>query len=278
MDPLIFAIGGNASGWAAMFMKTFWERDVKLLDQSFKDYHVKARDKAHKRLFEFLDELRNRAIGFEELMQKNPEVRKRIQEAFSDPDFYMLQINAMIASTRTSSKETHKLLARILSEQFLIDKESWKATAADAAVRALPHLSMEQLRCLGVLAMIYGERPDISGEDIAPDQFHDWWTHVLEKMFEPLFPIGQTNEMDYTHLVSLACSTYEFIGYRNLDWVLAPPSNLKFKWEAQKFLADSSVGKEIVEVWKAGMQRAYPTTVGRLIGLHFRDLLLEAKG
>jgi len=277
MDSLIFAIGGNASGWAAMFMKEFWERDAKLLDQSFKDYHVKARDTAKKRLFEFLDELRNRVNSFEELMQKNPEVKKLVQATFSDPDFYMLQINAMIASTRTSSKEKHKLLARIISEQFVIDKESWKAIAVDAAVRALPHLSAVQLRCLGALAMTYGERPDLSGNDIVPDQFHDWWSHVLEEMFSPLLPLGKTGEMDYTHLVSLACSTYEFVGYRNLERVLSPPNNPKFKWEATRFLTESPVGKELTEAWKAGMQRAYPTSVGRLIGLHFRDLLLEAK-
>ena len=272
MDPLIFAIGASASGTATTLIKTLWGREDKALDPSYKDYHFKSKELAQKNLSKFLDELRVRTNRFEEAFKEDPGAREKIKNALADPDFMVLQMNAMIVSTCTSVVEKHQLLARLVADRMLSEKESWKALAIDKACKAVLHLSITQLGILGILSMIYGVKPVSSDQEVQAEDFHDWWSKWIEEMISPLMPLGETKEIDYTHLVSVSCCTFEFIGYRNLAHILSPPSAGGGKWDGDKFLAESETGQALSKLWTAGMQRAFPTSVGRLIGLHVHSL------
>ena len=272
MDPLIFAIGASASGTATTVIKTLWGREEKALDPSYKDYHNKSKELAQKNLSKFLDELRVRTNRFEKTFKDDPGARERIKSALADPDFTVLQMNAMIVSTGTSVVEKHQLLARLVADRMLSEKESWKALAIDRACKAVPRLSITQLGVLGILSMIYGAKPASPGQEVPAEDFHDWWSRWIEEMISPLLPLGETTEIDYTHLVSVSCCTFEFIGYRNLTHILSPSSARGGEWDGDKFLVESETGQALSTLWAAGMQRAFPTSVGRLIGVHVHSL------
>jgi len=272
MDQLVFVIGAASSGTAATVIKNMWDRDEKTLDAASKKYHAMSREMAQKNLSDFLNEFRDRTNRFDEIIKEKPEVRDRIEEALADPDFTVLQMNAMLASARTSLTQAHQILARLVAERLLVERESWRSLTIDAACRAVPNLTSTQQKILAVLTMIYGGRPDPASMEIPPDKFHDWWCHWLKEILSPLLPIDDTEEIDYTHLMANSCCTYEFLGYRYLKRILAPPLGARGRWDAEKFLAESEVGQMLTTMWEKGMQRAYPTSVGRLIGMHVHDL------
>ncbi|MBA7653519.1 hypothetical protein ES703_61369 [subsurface metagenome] len=277
MEPFtIAAIAGAAGGVTGKLIEKSWDVGVKWLDTYFKDHHPKAREAAQHNTLDFLSELASRVRGIEETVKNIPDAKKQIEDALSDPDFSALLHDAMIASARTESPEKHKLLARIVSERLLARQESLVALAGNLACDAVPHLSPKHLYCLGIMNLVYHIRPYPFPPKIPPKIFNDWWTNWLSNMLSPMMTIGKMTPIDYAHLVSVSCITYDYLGSRNLKGVLSPPESSEgseFEWDADKFFADTKIGKELSELWKAGMEHAVPTSAGQLIGIYVRDLL-----
>lgn len=278
MEPFTIAtIAGAAGGVAGKLVEKAWESGQKWLATYFKDHHPKAQESAQQNALDFLNELANRVRSIEEAVKNIPDAKKQIEDALADPDFSALLKDAMIASGRTTSDEKHKLLARVVSERLLADQESLVSLAGNLVCNAVPYLSPKHLRCLGVISLIYGTRPDPFPPNIPAETFHDWWVNCLEEMLSPMVPIGMMTPIDYGHLVSVSCITYDYVGSRDLKKILSPPSDSALKWEADKFLTDTPIGKELSELWKAGMEHAVPTSAGRLIGIYVHDLLTGTK-
>lgn len=277
MDPFIgSAIAGAVGGAAGKLIEKTWNSGQRWLATYFRDHQPKAQEAAEKNALDFLSELANRVHAIEETIKNVPDAKKQIEDALADPDFSALLKDAMIASGRTASSEKHKLLARVVSEKLLAGQESLVALAGNLACDAIPHLSSKHLRYLGILSLVYGIRPDPFPPNILPETFHDWWTIWLSDMLSTLMPIEKMTEIDYAHLVSVSCITYEFLSIVDLKEILSPKS-LTFKWDANKFLTDTPSGKELSELWKAGMGHAVPTSVGKLIGVYVLDLLAGSK-
>lgn len=283
MEPLTIAtIAGAAGGVAGKLIEKSWDVGIKWLDTYFKDHHPKAQKSAQQNALDFLSELASRVRSIEQTVKNIPDAKEQIEDALSDPDFSALLHDAMISSARTESTEKHKLLARVVSERLLAGHESLIALAGNLACDAIPHLSPKHLRCLGIMALVYGTRPHPfpPPPDIPPETFHDRWTKWLSDMLPPVMPIGTMTETDYAHLVSVSCITYDYLGSRNLRKVLSPPESVEgsgFNWNVDKFLTDTGIGKELSELWKGGMEHAVPTTAGRLIGIYVHDLLTGTK-
>lgn len=274
MDPLTAAaIAGAAGGAAGKLIEKVWNSGQRWLATYFKDHQPKAQESAEKNALDFLSELANRVHGIEKTVKNIPDAKKQIEDALADPDFSALLKDAMIASGRTASGEKHKLLARVVSERLLAGEESLVALATNLACDAIPHLSPKHLRFLGVMTLVYGTRPDPFPPNISPGTFHDWWTTWLSDSLSSLMPLGDMTDIDYAHLLSVSCITYEFLSSRDLKQVLSPPNTSEFKWDADKFLTDTPIGKKLSELWKAGMEKAVPTSAGRLIGIYVNDLL-----
>ena len=278
MDPLTAAaIAGAAGGAAGKLIEKAWSSGQRWLGTYFRDHQPKAQEAAEKNALDFLSELANRVHAIEETVKNIPNRKKQIEDALADPDFSVLLKDAMIASGRTASSEKHKLLARVVSERLLAGEESLVALAGNLACDAIPHLSPKHLRCLGVMPVVYGIRPVTFPPNIPPGTFHDWWTTWLSNSLSPLMPLGNMTHIDYAHLLSVSCITCEFLSSRDLKQILSPPNTLEFKWDADKFLTDTPIGKKLSELWKAGMEQAVPTSAGRLIGIYVSDLLTGTK-
>jgi len=278
MDPLIAsAIAGAAGGATGKLIEKAWNSGQRWLATYFKDHQPKAQESAEKNALDFLSELANRVHVIEETAKNIPDAKKQIEDALADPDFSALLKDTIIASGRTGSSEKHKLLARVVSEKLLAGQESLVALTGNLACDAIPHLSSKHLRCLGVVALVHGIRPYSFPPNISPEKFHDWWTTWLSDSLFPLMPVGKMANIDYAHLMSVSCIIYESIVFTDLKEALSPPKSSALKWDADKFLTEIPIGKELSELWKAGMEHALPTSVGRLIGIYVNDLLTETK-
>lgn len=281
MEPVTVAlIAGAVGGAAGKLIERTWDSGQKWLASYFKDHQPKARESAEHNAVDFLNELANRVHTLEQSVRDTPTAKKQIEDALSDPDFSALLHDAMISSARTESTEKHKLLARVVSERLLAAQESLVALAGNLACDAIPHLSSKHLRCLGIMTLVYGTRPASLPPNIPPEILHDWWTKWLSARLSRMMPVGTMTNVDYAHLVSVSCITYDYLGSRDLEKVLSPvigAESSEFKWDADKFFTDTRIGKELLELWKAGMERAVPTSVGRLIGIYVQDLLVGTK-
>jgi hypothetical protein len=278
MDPVSIAtIAGAAGGVAGKLIGKAWESGEKWLSTYFKDHQPKAQESAQKNALDFLNELSNRVHSIEEGVKNILDAKKQIENALEDPDFSALLKDAIIGSSRTPSNEKHQLLARIVSERLLAKQESLVALAGNLACDAIPHLSSKHLRCLGIMTLVYSTRPDPYPPDIQSEKFNDWWVNWLERMLSPMMSIETMTPIDYTHLVSVSCITYDYIINRDLKKILSPHLNSALKWDADKFLAEFTIGKKLLELWRDSMEHAVPTSVGRLIGIYVRDLLEGTK-
>jgi len=278
MEPVTSVVVGAAAGVATKELITkAWHSGERWLKSFFKDHEPKAQEAARVNALDFLAELAGRVQAIEESVASIPDAREQIQNALSDPDFSALLQAAMIASGRTDSPEKHKLLARAVSERLLAGPESLIALATNLACDAIPHLSPKHLRCLGIMTLVYGTRPDPFPPQIPPETFGQWWSGWLVKILSPLMPVATMTEVDYGHLVAVSCITYDYVGSRDLKRLLSPPEDSGMAWDAENFLKETDVGQELSRHWKDGMQHAVPTSAGRLLGIYVDDHLTGMK-
>jgi hypothetical protein len=128
-----------------------------------------------------------------------------------------------------------------------------------------------------VISSIYEIRPKTFPPNIPPETFHEWWVNWLQRRLSPVMPNDIMTQLDYAHLVSVSCITYDYVGTRDLKKILSPPENSGFQWDYNRFIQDTEVGRKLKELWDSGMTRAVSTSVGRLIGIYVNDLLVGTK-
>ncbi len=145
---------------------------------------------------------------------------------------------------------------------------------SQAACEAISKLNTKHLKVLGILSTIFIVRPSPFPSSVVVS--HDevmslWWSQWLQENLKGYQDINLTM-LDFLHLESLSCIKYESIVTRALESILSFPvdSGLRFHY---KMFSETDVGKSITKLWESGLNRAYPTTVGILIGIYVSDML-----
>jgi hypothetical protein len=77
--------------------------------------------------------------------------------------------------------------------------------------------------------------------------------------------------LELTHLHANGCIDYRYTtpGH-NLKEVLSPKPETSYDWPYEEFI-NTSVGKQLHELWSKGMDKVATTSVGRLIGIYTHD-------
>ena len=277
MDPVTLALISGVAGAATQEMvKKSWNSGKKWLEEFFRNHQPQAQEKAKENTLDFLVELGNRLQELENRVDKDSDIKARIENALSDPDFSAVLYNAMISSARTSSKEKHKLLAHIVSDRLQADQESLGAIISGMAVDAIPHLSKKQLQLLGVMGVvIWNMEPSIHPK-VPKEEYPDVWTEYLSKDLSLLIPDEEINSIDYFHLLSVSCigrSTEQF----NLKDHISPPKEWSIQWDADKFLNETDIGKKLNKLWVNGLDKVYLTSLGGVIGTYVHDEIMGKK-
>jgi hypothetical protein len=131
---------------------------------------------------------------------------------------------------------------------------------------------VRQLKILGLLTNLFLLRPQNFPPTGIPKEllnviFQDWLIKRLQVYADLTF-----TEMDLLHLESLSCAKWDPIVSRDLQKLFDYTKESGFIFDYAAFSA-TPVGDKIVQLWKTGLEKAIPTTIGQLIGVYVSDML-----
>ncbi len=280
MDPLsIVTISSAVGGLAGKLTEKAWDSGEKWLASYFKDHHPKAQETATQNSLEFLAEVAQRVHQLELEAKDDQKIKQQIESALEDPDFSALLKDALIASSRTDSEEKHKVLARIVSERLRSQSEGLLALTSTLACDAVKHLTLKQIRLLGIVTLIGHIRPTEFPVNVRkPETLGRWYSIWWAEQLAFHLPIESPMYLDLSHLESVSCIQYQMSVYQNLKVVMSMPS-AKFgqNWPFDDLIQNSEQGRQLNELWESGLSHSRPTTVGHLIGIYVHDGLTKER-
>ncbi len=207
-------------------------------------------------------------------MQQIEGFEEKKEQALADPDYTSLFQEAVLGAARTNSVQTHKILARLVTERLAAEPDSLRTLASHMACDAVLQLSPKHLRFLGFMAILYAmDTPDyvkgVSGETgVDSDQktFEKGLSWLSDEL-SPLLPIGEMTHADYSHLEAVSCIT-------NGAYITELLHLLKWKFSTKQinesWIEQNPIYKVLCKYWNSS---ASLTPAGTLIGMYVRDII-----
>jgi hypothetical protein len=273
MDPVSIAITSAAvGGVAGKFVEKAWSLGEKWIAEYFKNHGKEAQIKAKENAVAFLTKVAEAVKIIQDNAKVDPVTLKVINNSFKDPDFSAILQKAIVTSARTSSKDKHKILARLVTERLLAKSEDMISLASSIAVEAIGALKAKHLYVLGLSVLVEGIRPMGLSEKLPQEQLNqiarEWWIKNLSPL---IHKVEDLTDIDIRHLVGVNCIEYEsFIG-RDLKRVLKSGFG---EWDVEKFVSDTEEGKKLKEYYDKYLQKMTLTSAGQLIGIYVKDQVI----
>jgi hypothetical protein len=270
-DPIsTIIIAGVAGGGASKLAEKAWESGEKWLATFFKDHQRRALEKAIDNSKDFLNKLATKVAQLEEQQQVD---RAIIDRALEEPSFGVILQKALIGSSQTENQEKHELLAELVATKLAAPQESVRSVVAPLACEAVPHLTHNQLKILGIQAVLTLIHPGFDESHIRTEG--DFVSFCNDWLMTRLTPFGdvQVRRIDLLHLESLSCVTVSDLG----EYPLA--SKLEFwKCKGFQFTMDTlyflPIGEKIKEWWETqGLKQVKLTSTGQLLGFRMIDIM-----
>jgi hypothetical protein len=209
-------------------------------------------------------------------------------QALSDPDYTCLFQEAVLNAARTNSEEKHKLLARLVTDRLTAEPDSKQNFAAHMACNAVPHLSADHLRLLGVMYVIHCQPVPEHLKGLSKSAVDEAGLKWFLEEIDPLIPNGDITELDFAHLSTLSCIDFVPPFFASGHWGGSPPP---LEWNLlsiihKKFgirsgsnssieatqIPTSKTGKKLIRYWgETNLKKATLTSAGSLIGRYVRD-------
>ena len=299
-DPISASvIAGAAEGLASVAAKGLSAVAKGWIDRFLDEQEPVAIEKANQNVAAFLEDLTARVTALEQ------DPAGKIGAALQDPDAAVTLREAVLGAGRSSSRLRHRILADAVAERLHAEADSTRAVASSMAVDAIPRLASDHLSILGLLALIYGIRPNhlyppaevdkstrewsaaITAVRPYAETYSSWFAEQLAP-YEDLKPPGRDF---FAHLVSAGCVVFELGITRDLSRILLPrvqqretdsiddvrlaPFPAAVSMEIRRIPAiQEGFGLSrgwACELWEAGLQHARPTPAGLLIGCSVHD-------
>jgi hypothetical protein len=283
MEPLTIvaisaAVGGAVGAATTTLTGKACELGQKWLSTYFKDHYPKAIEKAEQNSLQFLADLAHRVNQLEETAKDDERIQGRIIGAMEDPDFSMILKDSLLISARTERQETHKILARLVSERLRYESGDLLALTIPLACEAVKNLTAKQLRFLATAAILeYVLLKEVfrtASEEKA--QFAlDW----LKQNIEPVLPEAEIYRVDLLHLVGVACANLTKTLMTDFDICAVLYKRLRTTSTEgfSQFFVEDDVGKRIQAVWEGKISHIRLTSIGLLVGTCVYDELTGAK-
>lgn len=279
MEPLsIVTISAAVGGVAGKVVEKVWDAGEKWLSDYFKDHKKKVQDTAKQNALDFLNDLAKRVHYLEEQFKEDITKLNSIEMALDDPDFSAILQKAIISSSRTDNSEKHKILSRIVSERLISKTEDLISLTSSMACEAITHLGVRHLYTLAISTIIYYLRPHPFPPPIPKEQLGKWYISWLEKMMGPIVDRTEFTNMDFLHLLSVACIKYDPILTRDIKKILRPADIMEIPEDLIKeFIDKNEVGIKVDKLWGSGLQHLTLTSIGQLIGIYVTDEILGTR-
>jgi hypothetical protein len=225
-----------------------------------------------------------------------------VLEALRNPDFSYAVHQALLAGARTDNTARHEVLSRAVVERIIAAPDSTQAVASSVAIEAIGRLSGPQMDLLGLAALLYYVAPVHHAPPALPDvqlQLPDdkqlaleirrgawraereaaeravtdylaWFESSLSQHGVP----ETITPLDYAHLASASCATFDRSLHRVLSTVLQGRDlevtgeiALRNAYSIVRDAIDWPRGDEkLRNFWYNGLQHVTVTPAGLLIG------------
>lgn len=273
-DPISSVVlAGAASGAAGKFIEKTYDSGTKWLSELYKNHHAKATESAKVNSDDFLRVLARKVHALEEESELNTSI---INAALEDPHFGALIQKSIHASSQTSNKDRHELLAMLISGRIKSESESMYAMASQSACDVISNITVRQMRILAIIAVITMIVP--VGISEVSFNSRDAYCVYCDTWLSPMLAIAieiQTNNFDYKHLEAMSCAKLS-LGSYNLNALLEE----KFKHPAmpaynQDDLVKTEKGRQFLDFWNTrGLKSLELTTIGQIIGILTYDSIV----
>lgn len=263
MGPLVPIL---ASGAAGGFVSSAASSGTQWLAQRFGSHKQAVQEEAQRNAQAFLDELATRVKALEDAWGADP-----LDRALAHPGTSLLLQEALLAAAVTAERPKHQLLSELIAHRLTSGPEDRVTLAGMAACQTLSSLSVHHLWQLGLLVLAHNLRPTYP---IVVQTQEEYDAKVAEFFIPRLGSLANDRgyvPIDVYHLAGVSCVIYNPIAHYPLADSLILATTPQFKVTAARIyeaLGDSG----LVEVWNQGLDHAWPTSTGQLIGGLYLDI------
>lgn len=264
------AISGAAGGFIAQLTTNgmMWLRE--LLTAQSPEMQAMAR----KNMENFVIRLAQRV---ERLEQEIPADKTEIFEnALNHPGSALLIKKAIIDSATTDNDEKHEILAELIAQRLSANADDVIALAGAAACSVIHCLSSRQIKLLAILTTIKDIRPlhkyNIVEPAVAKQFISTWWSNNIDPLLRDDVALSAT-ALDYEHLAAMGCIRISIGSTKLVDIVSLGVIEPEHKFPESEF-KDQVWYKSLTNQWN-GLGHSTATSVGRLIGILYRDTKLK---
>lgn len=216
----------------------------------------------------YLDRLAKRV---ERLEKELPTSQNVIDEALNHPGTSLLMQKALISAAATDNELRHTLLSELIAQRLTAESEDMIALVGSAACDVIGSLSSRQIKLLGIMARLFGIRPDQTMKFENSDAYNSFlisWWNTFGLFTDDL---DKTNNLDFLHLDGLSCINYSSISENNLEKLLEIEiGTIKYNIDINKF-EKLKWWNNFYYAWNVGIINSNLTSIGMLIGILFHD-------
>lgn len=272
LDQVTIAIlAGLASGTASGFMSPAIKHGLSWIIDRYKGHPEDAITAAQRNAVNFFGQVNICLEGQQQIQC----VEDKTKQALADPDYTSLFQEAVLGAALTNSEQKHKILARLVTDRLIAEPDTLRTLAAHMACSAVPQLSPQHLRFLGLMAVVYVMDTPVHLK--ATEEETDYNSRIkkglvwLSEELAPLLPLGDMAEYDYAHLAAVSCIAYGKANHDLLDVVIWKFST---KGGSRSIIEETDIGKTLLQYWDQDMIcNAFLTPAGALIGAYAHDTL-----
>lgn len=268
-DPIltvtaIALASGAAGGAAGKLVERGVDAGVDWIRAHLSKHGHAIQERAERNAAEFLIELATRVSRIEKELARADANGASVDERLSSPDFAATMQTALIAASRTSDSDRHKLLAAAVSDRLRHADEDPQAIAANTAVEVIPRLSKDQLAFLGLRHGVATLKYPRKSPDPNPARSLEERVVTLRQRF---MGVGRLDSADYLHLASVSCAIH---GGGAIVWSLQQllADHYWPQWDPFQHLQKFPDGQWLIEIWKQGAEKITLTLVGATIASH----------
>lgn len=210
-------------------------------------------DSNQKSYFEVLTENLNKIV-------KNHE---DVQKVINTPDFQYTSKMASISASKSSSKELHTNLAKLIINRVNVDSDELKRIVYNEAIKTIEKLTTDQLKIITLVFIIKHTR-SAGISNLA--QFNTYLQGI-----KPFIDFKDSNAR-YQHIQYTGCGV---IGIMSYDIAKIFKQNYKEVFpegtSVEEALKDSQLFQEIKEVWHKTPQKIELSSVGIAIAITYLE-------
>lgn len=277
MEPLtsiaIVAAVGVASG---KLTEKAWSLGSKWLLKYFQDHNPKAIKKAEQNALAFLGDLAHR-VNQLEVIAADPElIKQRIESALEDPDFSAILKDALLISARTEDENTHKVMARLVSERLCCETDDMVKLTIPLACESVKSLTTTQLRFLAiavVVELLLASEASAANPQAKKNFAVEW----LQEKLPLILPKEKITQASLVHMECVSCIhlTRQAVCPSTLTMIFRRQMDTDSTKGLDTFLSTTDIGQRFISYWENQLDHIRLTTIGILLGICVFDELTD---